>query len=225
VIEDLIEHGAVTEPWIGAEYQEINSDLAEHLGIEAKEGLLVSDISKDSPADKAGLKRGDIVVKIDNQTVRTIEEATIITKSLQSGKKVIFQILRDGESLEIEVEVGSAETAGMARAWSGLVVQEPTPESAKKYGLSSYKRGVLVVRVDNNSPADAAGLERGDRIIGMTKEIKGRLRRFRNDSGQDINKIDDFKKFISSVQNGQRIGIIFERGRRLWQTHLTASKN
>jgi len=213
------------EPWVGIEYQKLNKDIASHLGSPVDEGLLISRIIEDSPAQKAGLLRGDIVVKIGDSVTHTPDEAAAAVKKLQSGQEVVFRIVRDGEFRDIQVEVGTVETAGVAKTWFGLVVQAITPEAARKYKLSSYRKGVLVIQVENKSPADKAELERGDLILRMAKEETGSFRGFGRNEEADIKTIDDFRKFVSGIRNGQRIRIIFERKEELWRTYLTASKD
>jgi len=222
-INELIQYGMVMEPWVGVEYQELNKDIAAHLGSPVSEGLLISDIAEGGPAEKAGLMRGDIVVKIGDQSVRTLDEATAAGKLLKSGQEAIFRVVRNGEFQDITVKVGSAETAEVAKAWFGMVVQVPTREAAKKYGLSSYRKGVLVIQVDRNSPADAAELRRGDLILTMAKEQADVFRSF--DEEIEIKTIDDFRKFVSGIRSGQRIRIVFKRKEKLWRTYLAAVRS
>ena len=217
VIDGLIQHGMVTEPWVGIEYQQLDSDIAEHLGSSVSKGVFISDVVQDSPAQKAGLEQGDIVVKIGDQSVRTLDEATSVIESLKSGQEVVFRIVRNGEFQDIPLEVGSTGTAETARTWFGLVVQQPTPEAAMKYELSSHKKGALVMQVEKKSPADKAELQRGDLIIGMSRERTGLFRGF---DDMEINTLDDFRKFVSGIRSGQRIRIIFERKGELWRTYL-----
>lgn len=221
IINDLIQHGMVTEPWIGIEYQQLDEDIAEHLGSPTSEGIFISNVFEDSPAQEAGLLRGDIVVKVGEQTVRTRDEATAAIELLESGQEITFRVVRDGEFQDILLTVGSTEAVETARTWFGLVVQKPTPEIAMKYGLSSYERGVLVIQVDKKSPAHKAELKRGDLIIGMSREQAGRFRSFED---MEISTLDDFRKFISGIRKGQRIRIIFERKGELWRTYLAATK-
>ena len=100
-----------------------------------------------------------------------------------------------------------------------MTVQALTPEAARKHGLSSSKEGVLVTRVDKKSSADKAELQRGDLIIGMSREQTGRFQGFED---VKINTLDDFRKLVSGVRSGQRIRIIFERKGELWRTYLSA---
>ena len=130
----------VTEPWIGIEYQQLDKDIAEHLGSPTSEGIFISNVFKDSPAQKAGLLRGDIVVKVGDKTVSTRDEATAAIELLESGQEVTFRVVRDGEFQDVLLTVGSTEAVETARTWFGLVVQKPTTEIAMKYGLSSYLR-------------------------------------------------------------------------------------
>ena len=225
VISELIQHGMVTEPWVGIGYQELNEDIIEHLGATVSEGLLISDIVEDSPAQKAGLMRGDIVVKIGDKTVRSLDEASAVNKTLGSGQEVTFRVMRNGEFHDIPVEVGTTETSVIARALLGLTVQTPTPETVRKYNLSSYTKGVLIIQVDRNSPADEAELRRGDLVISVAKEQNGFFRRPDRRGETKIETMDDFRRFVSGIRKGQRIRIILEREKELWRTYLTASGN
>lgn len=224
VIAELIKHGMVTERWIGIEYQKLNEDIAQHLGSPVSEGLLVSDIADNGPAQKAGLMRGDIVFKIGEQPVRTPDEANETIQALSDDQEAIFHIVRDGEFQDIPVKMENA-VAETAKAWFGLVVQAPTPEAARKYGLSSYKRGVLLVQIDRDSVAAETGLRRGDLILRMSRIRTSVLRRFSTDVDVEIETIDDFRKFVAGVRKGQRIRIVFERGRELWQAFLNTAED
>ncbi len=225
VINELIQHGMVIESWVGIGYQELSEDIIEHLGSTVSQGLLISDIVEGGPAQKAGLMRGDIVIKIGDQPVRTLDEAADVGKMLQSGQKVIFHVMRGGEFRDITVEVGVTEASGMARTLLGITVQTPTSETARKYKLSSYRKGVLVIQVDRNSPADKAELRRGDLILRVAKEQNGFFRSFEGDGETDIRTMDDFRKFVSGIRRGQRIRIILEREKELWRTYLTVVGN
>ena len=223
VINELIQHGTVVELWVGIEYQELNKDIARHLDSPVGEGLLISDIADDSPAQKAGLMRGDIVLKIGGRKVRTLDEANEAIQLSRENRECTFSIVRNGKSQDVLVKLGTA-AVGTAKAWFGLAVQVPTPELARKYRLSTHKRGVLVTQVDGRSAADKAGLQRGDLILSMTKRQTGVLRNFGRDRNVEIKNIDDFRKFVSGVGSGQRIRIIFERKRELWYGDLMAVK-
>lgn len=221
VINDLIQHGMVTEPWIGIEYQQLSKEIASHLDSPASEGVLISNVVQDSPAQTAGLMRGDIIAKIDDKSIKSLEDATASIDSLKSDQQAIFRIIRSGEYQEVSVTVGKTEAAEIARTWLGMVVQKPTPEAAIRYKLSSYEKGVLVIQIDRKSAAYEAELQRGDLILKMAKERTGALRYYRE---VDITNLDDFRKFVSGIKKNQRIRIIFERQGKLWRTQLAAEK-
>jgi len=223
VIAELIKHGIVMERWVGIEYQAMNEDIARHLGSPVSEGLLISDIINGGPAQKAGLMRGDIVFKIGDQPVRTSDEANETIQALANDQEVIFHIVRDGEFQDIQVKMENA-VVETAKAWFGMVVQAPTPEAARKYGLSSYKRGVLVIQIDRGSVTAEAGLQRGDLILRMSRMRTSILRRFSTDVDVEIKTIDDFRKFATGIRKGQRIRIVFERRGELWQAFVVAAK-
>lgn len=224
IIDELIQHGSITELWLGIEYQELNKDIAEHVGSPTNSGLMISDVVDNSPAQKAGLKQGDIVYKIDDQPVSKLEEADGATRLLKPDQEASFYIIRKGENKILKVTAERAESVGIAKAWFGLTVQKPTPELAKKYNLSSYKKGVLVIQVDSNSPAEGAEIQQGDLVLAMSI-IQGGIFRDFSVNEVEIKNIEDFRKFVSNIKEGQRIRIVFERKKQLWRTYLTVVRN
>lgn len=224
IVNALIQHGKVAETWLGIEYQEINKEMVEHLGASVDTGLLISDIVDKSPAQKGGLKQGDIVYRINDEKVRDLDEVNAVTRLLKPDQETIFYIIRKGETKEIKIRAEMAELAGIANAWFGLTVQSPTPELAKRYDLSSHKKGVVVIQVDTNSPAEQAKLRQGDLILVVSKVRRGMFQNFSFDE-TEIKNLESFKKFVSGVMNGQRIRIVFERKKEMWETYLSAVRD
>jgi serine protease Do len=224
IIDELIKHGAVAKTWLGIEYQEINKEMSEHLGLSANSGLFIIDIVDGSPAEKGGLKQGDIVYKIDEEPIRTIDEANSAARLLKLDQEATFYIIRKGESKTLKIRVEKAESAGIEKAWFGITVQIPTSDLARRYGLSSHKKGVLVIQIASQSPAEQAKLQQGDLILTMSKVQRGMFQNFSIDE-MEIKNIEDFKKFVSSIKNEQRIRIIFERRKEMWQTFMNAVRD
>lgn len=223
VITKLIEHGIVKEPWIGIDFQELTTELAEHLGLKDIHGALVSDVIKGSPADKAGLQNGDIITKIADEDVRTADEAIEKCRLLSAGEKVNFRIFRKGEFRSISINIEEDDIATSADRIFGFTVQANTQRLAKRYKLSSYKTGVVIIKVRKNSPADEAELKEGDLIIRMAKVESDLFSEF--SISEDINSLNDFRRFISRVRKNQVIRIVFEREGSLWRTTLKALEN
>lgn len=223
VITKLIEHGMVKEPWLGIDFQELTTEIAEHVGLKDDRGALVSYVADGSPAQKAGLITGDIVVKIGNNDVISSDDAIETSRLLENGDKISFRVFRKGEFRDILVSIEESGAIDNAEKKLGFSVQSPTMETAKKYGLSSYKNGVLIIRVRKDSPAYRAELKVGDLILRMAKEESDSFRTY--SVSEDINNMNDFIKFISGVNKGQAIRMVIEREKELWQARLIASEN
>jgi len=175
VMPQLKEHGKVTRGWIGVYIQEITSDLQESLELKDREGALVADVVDGSPADKAGIKRSDVVVKFDGKPVTKMEELPRIVAVTPVGKKVEVEVMRNGKSKTLELEVGlldeeAAEGGGEnVSADFGMVLQQITPELAESMNLDE-QHGLLVSDIDQSGPAWDAGIRRGDIILEVNRE-------------------------------------------------------
>lgn len=221
IIIDLIERGMLLESWVGLEYQELNNDLIQHLGLSVNEGVLITYVAENSPAEKAGLKEGDVIVMIGKQRVNSIEKIAEICTSLSTKDSTVFRILRKDKFIDVNLKPENPEISGIAKKLIGIIVQSPTPESSLKYSLSSYRRGVMVIHVVRKSPAEKAKLKKGDLIVKMLTEKTETFKRIIID--KDINNLNDFNEFVSDISKGQIIKIVLERKQELWQTYLTAS--
>jgi serine protease Do len=135
IIPQLEEKGSVTRGWLGIGIQQMTPSLEKSFGVKDKEGVLVSDVFKGGPAEKAGLERGDIITNFDGKNVVETRDLSRIVASTPVGKTVNVKLIRDGNEIERTVKVGemenSAETAQMPSHKSlGITVQQLTPEIA-----------------------------------------------------------------------------------------------
>ena len=203
--------------------QDLNTEIAEHLGLEDNRGALVSYVAESSPAQKYGIKNGDVIIKIGDQRANSADEAVELIRLLWDGDEASFEILRKGEIRNFLIKIEYNDLIDVAEKSLGIVVQVPTPQLAEKYGLSSFQKGVLIANVIKDSRADEAKLKVGDLILRLSKERVSSFRRF--SISNDIGDMDDFTEFISDMQKGQVIKIIFERKGKLWQSYVTASQD
>ena len=133
-------------------------------------GTLVADVTAGGPAEEAGIERGDVIVSFDGKEIREMNDLPYIVASTPVGKEVIVEVVRKGREKSFEVKVGELKEEGEApvvseaRADLGMVVEEITPELARRFGLSETS-GVVVVQVEDNSAAAAAGIRPGDVIL------------------------------------------------------------
>ena len=196
ILEDLIEGKKVIYGWLGIQIQDITDDVSEYYGLADREGVVVYQVLPESPASRAGMKDGDIVKAFDGQPIHHSRELIDRVSGAKAGRKVALEILRDGKPQTLQVTIGERpldvdlETAGSTEAWRGLRVGSLAPEQAERFQLPPGMVGVLVIEVDEGSPAEQAGLRPGDVI----NEIN-RMR---------IESVSDYSNAIAKV-NGKAL--------------------
>lgn len=116
VMKQLIEDGRVSRGWIAVEAQDVTPELARHLGIKVTEGALLADLAPGGPADKSGLRPGDVVVSVDGKRVADTRDLINATTAVKPGNKTSFAVIRDGNRLDVPVEVGRRPPAGSPRS-------------------------------------------------------------------------------------------------------------
>jgi serine protease Do len=180
ILPQLRAHGRVTRGWLGVEIRTVTPDLAEELDLEEAAGALISRVYPGSPADKGGLERRDVIVEFDGTSISSLEELPQAVADTAVGKKVVVRVVRDGKREKIRVEVGEMETPELADTAGasplpesfGLRAQTLTKELAERLGVDEG-HGVVIAEVEPGSPADEAGLRRGDVIVEVDKEEVG----------------------------------------------------
>jgi serine protease Do len=201
VMKQLISTGKVTRGFLGISMQAVDSDLASSFGLEKPEGALIADIIKGSPAESAGLKSGDVILKYDGQPVKNIGQFRNDVALLKPGVKLNLVIYRDGKQLDRVVVVGTqSETSEEAAAVSdqlGIVVDKLTPELAQKYDYAPDE-GVIVTKVSSGSLAEKAGIKPGTLIIAVDRK--------------KIGSVDDFKQAVESAMASKRILLLLKQG-------------
>jgi serine protease Do len=206
VMQQLREHGRVIRGWLGVDVQEVTPGLARAFGLPNTQGALVADVEKDTPASEAGLKRGDIIIKYDGQPVGSERELPEMVAQTPIGKSVPVEVLRNGKHLTLDAkiaelhptgEVASAEGQTPGQSW-GLTVQKMTPSLAQQLG-SSNDHGVVITQVRPDSPADDAGLQRGDVVLEI---------------GHDrVKSTDEFAELAHKAQKEKKPALLLvERG-------------
>ncbi len=187
VLENLIEGKKVVYGWLGINIQDLDEDLKEFFGLPDKEGVIVAQVLADTPAEKAGMKEGDVIITYEGEKVKDTNDLLVKVGHTPVGKKVKLGILRDKKVVTLEIVVAERpseiETAKATRSgidkWRGLEVEGITPEMAKRLGLD-ISRGVVIVRVEEGSPAEEAGLREGDIILSIDQQPIRDLKDYEN---------------------------------------------
>jgi serine protease Do len=205
IASQLQDKGHVTRGWLGVVIQEVTPELAKSFGLNEKKGALVTQVSEGSPAEKAGIEQGDVIVGFDGKEVADSKDLPRIVASTPVGKTVTVKISRDGKALERQVKVGEMEEEKKAEGATtpagkklGIAVQNLTPEIAKGLGLKK-ETGVVITQVEPGSPADSAGLQTGDVI----REVNRKPVKDVDDFVQKVEKAKDQDHVLLFVQRGQ----------------------
>ncbi len=177
VLPQLIENGKVVRGWLGISMDPVNADLAEKLNLDTPRGALVKAVGTKSPAQKAGIQRGDVIISFDGQQIRDIHHLRHVVGAAAVGESVEVTVLRKGgEEKRLTVKLGKRTAETMAtlneerqeqEAFAGLVVQDLTSAIAERYGYASDETGVVVTRVASGSDAEKKGITPGSLIQEM----------------------------------------------------------
>ena len=195
IITQLIAGKKILYGWLGVTIQDLNEDIAKYFGLAAKEGVLVSRVLQDSPAQKGGLKTGDVIKRFADQPVKNIKELLAAVSRSEVGSKAKVTVLREKKELVLEVQVGERpdnpdeteeESEISVAGWRGLEVAELKSEQAKGFQVEE-EAGVLVVNVAPGSPAEEAGLIPGDVILEINR--------------QPVNNPADYEKTIKDLKS------------------------
>ncbi len=183
VIEDLRTKGSVVRGWLGVVIQRMSPDLAKSFGLEENTGALVAEIVEDSPAQKAGIKRGDVIIKFNGAEIKTMDVLPRRVAATRPGKKATVTILRDGKKKSLKVTIGTLEEKKIAKARFaeeelGITVQEITSELAEHFDLETHE-GVIVSDVDRSGPAWEGGIRRGDIVLEVNRQTIKTMKDYR----------------------------------------------
>ena len=170
IVPMLIKKGKVERAWLGVYIQEVTPEIAKALGIKPQ-GALVSEVIQGSPADKAGIKRGDVIVEFDGKPVKSYKELPIMVSLTPINKKVKVKVIRNGEVKELEVVLGKMPEERVSRA-------RPVPEKREEgitieefgFSVQDSPDGPRVSSVKPGSPAALAGIRPGDIIVEVNRQ-------------------------------------------------------
>ncbi|MCZ6869267.1 MAG: DegQ family serine endoprotease [Gammaproteobacteria bacterium] len=189
IAEQLLEHGEVTRGLLGVAIQDLTPELAESFGVEGRKGALVAEVMPDSPAKRAGIQRGDIVLEMNGKAVANVAQLRNRIALTAPGTKARFRILRDGRERVVNVKIGKLDAQSVASSTGpasigeiGITVSAMTEERAQSLGYEGTS-GVVITSVEADGPAARAGLRRGmlirqvnQRNVSTTEEFREAIR-------------------------------------------------
>jgi len=204
VINQLKEGGKVVRGWLGVYVQKVTPEIASSFGLEEDEGALVSDVEPGSPADKAGIKRGDVIVEFNGKKVEDITDLTTSTAVTSPGSEATLGVIEDGKTKEVTVKLGEvpsdeavSEEGDEEQENLGLRVRTLNPKVARRFKIEDGS-GVVVTRVENGGIASEAGIKPGDVIIEIDKK--------------HITNLEEYNAAIDSIKSGGTALFLVKRG-------------
>ena len=205
IAEKLITNGKIERGFIGVTISDMSKDQKELY--ESKEGALISSVEKDMPADKAGIKRGDLITKINGKSIKNANELKNLIGSMAPGSSVDVEFERDGKSksttIKLDAMKSDSTTLGSAgensqSAIEGLKLRTLNDSLRRKYNLDDDVSGALVLSVKDGSKADDYGFEVGDVIIQVGQN--------------DVKSSDDFDRYIKDYKGKKTLVWVIRRG-------------
>jgi serine protease Do len=197
VVNQIIDKGAVKRGYLGIYLQEIDKEISEAFNLEKSEGALVSEVTKDSPAEKAGLKQGDIIVEYNGRPVKNMGSFRNDISKLEPNSEITLKIIREGKPLTVKATLGAYPEEGAVSKQSaqiGLEVSELKdlpPETLNKYNYAQSDKGLIITSIKRGSLAEKAGLKPGMLVLQINQRALKSIADF-----QEALKENEQKKHI-----------------------------
>ena len=202
IISELIEYGKVRAAWVGIAVQDITPAIAQYFKYDSADGVLIAQVFKESAAERAGLKQGDIIVSINEQPVRDQFGYQAALDEFTANDTLNVKVFRDGKPLTIDVkaeEFSQEQAIKLAYQEFGVAVEEITNQKAEEYDLQT-RQGVLIKKVHPQSSAAQVGIEPGDII--------------RQIEGVPVGNMADFGEILSKIRQQSGAVFLIQRGAR-----------
>lgn len=200
IVKNLKDEGSVTRGFLGVMLQQVDKTMANKFGMKKPKGALISDIVKDSPAEKAGIKRGDIILSFDGKEIEDVNDAINKVSNSEVGKDIKIKILRDKKEIELTVKLVNKkegkDKTGENTIILGMKLKELDDVMREKMKLSKDKTGLVVMEVVNDSEAERAGIKAGELIKEADKK--------------ELKSIKELKEIYDSAKSEEEILLYVE---------------
>jgi serine protease Do len=205
ILPQLQSKGKVVRGYAGLSMQRMTPDIAESLGIGKSGGALINEVEKGGPAQRAGIKVGDVIVKFDGKEVENAFDLPPQAARLTPGTDVLVNVLRDGKEVSLSMTIGEMNEDEVAAKSEdgdlGLAVESVTDDVASELGLDRVE-GVIVAAVQPGGSADDAGVERGDVIIEINRS--------------PVRTVSDYNDALARTGKGKSLLFLVTRGPESW---------
>ncbi|SPQ00338.1 putative periplasmic serine endoprotease DegP-like [Candidatus Sulfobium mesophilum] len=202
VMDNLIKHGKVVRGWLGVSIQQITPELAKQFNLKEQKGVLVGDVTEDSPAERAGIKRGDVIIGYNGKDVEDPANLRNMVANTPPGKEVVLRVVHDGKAETVKVTVAElpAETQKLQgkidNVLKGIQVQNITQDLRRNLRLPKQVTGVIITDVEEGSPAGGI-LSRNDVIMEINRK--------------SVSNLGDFEKVVSGIRSDQNMLLLIYR--------------
>jgi serine protease Do len=205
VMNDILQKGKVVRGWLGVIIQDVNPEIANALDLKTPTGALISSVQEGSPAEKAGLKSEDVVIKFGAKSVKNSRDLSNLVAAAEPNEEVVLTVLRDGKEKEIKVKLAErledqqtiTQVQPNAVEKVGMEVADITPDLIQKYELKVKKDGVVITKIEKNSLASQSGLQPGDVILKINRK--------------DIRNVSEYNEIIDDVKAGDTLLFYIQR--------------
>ncbi|UCH62217.1 MAG: Do family serine endopeptidase [Fidelibacterota bacterium] len=210
VVDDLIEYGKVTRAYLGVLIQDVDASLAKALDMKSPEGAIVNEVHSDTPAEKAGIKEGDVIIRVDDIAIRDNSHLRNVISSSRPGDRRKVVVIRDGKEKTITVKLGelpSEETLAArdndrdedetVQSRTGFAVAELDSREAQQFDVRA-EEGVLVTRINPRSKAARGGVQPGDVVVKID-DVK-------------ISDLSDYRRALKDYKEGDTVLLRIVRG-------------
>lgn len=207
ILPQLKETGHVTRGWLGVTIQHVSQELAQSFGLKDTNGALISSVAQDSPADRAGLQRGDVIIRLNDQAIVSMNDLPRLVAEIPVGDTAKVTVFRNGTEKTVTVEIGKLKDATVRSESStqgaplGLTTVEITPELRRRLNIQA-EQGVVITTVKPNSPAAEAALRPGDVIVEF--------------NNQQIYTNEDLRQAIQQAGENTIHRLLIQRGKGLF---------
>ncbi len=218
--------------WIGVYVQDIDSEMRRYLKLDSRRGVLVNDVVENGPAERAGLRKEDVIVKFDGKSISDTEDLTRAVSRLNPGEKTRMAIIRDDRKQKLKLKIAErpdryssrsktrhpAFSHRSGRAYLGIRTADLDDDLADYFEVDK-NQGVLVASVADDGPADKAGIKSGDIILKLenepirsTEALLSALSNIRSDQEVEIELLRKGKKKNLTVEFSRKYSFHFDRG-------------
>ncbi len=201
VVAQLIKKGNVTRGWLGVSIQPVTDEIAQSFGLQKARGALVSDVMAGSPAEKAGIKQGDVIARFAGKEIKDPRQLQLVVADVPAGQKVDVDLFRNGKPLTVSVTLSSTDSAAALKpkstepqaGWFGLTVEE-LPKNLRIRGLA----GVIVTEIEPDGIAAEAGIQKGDIIMSVNQKR--------------VANLDQYGKAMKDAERKGSVALLVKRG-------------